>query len=124
MESNRWLFVAVLAGGVLIGAAAYTAGLSEGAAHAAVAAGNADGVDWRGGWHAWNGYWGGPFAPFLTIFLWAWIFRMLFWGFSGPWGWRRRWRYYDSYYDDPRRFEEWHRRAHEVESRKSKVESQ
>lgn len=116
MESNRWLIVAFLAGGLLIGAAAYTVGLSQGAAHAAVAAGaNVDAADAYWGWNHWHGHWGFPFGPILAIFFWIWIFRALFWGFRGPWGWRRRWRYYD-YYDDPRRFDEWHRRAHQQSS--------
>lgn len=122
MESNRWLVVAFLAGGLLIGVAAYSVGLSQGAAHAAVAAGNPDAVDaymgWGWGRHMYWG-WGFPFGGILMLFFWFWLIRALFWGFRGPWGWHRRWRYYD-YYDDPRVFDEWHRRAHERdEQRKS-----
>ena len=113
MESNRWLVVAFLAGGLLIGVAGYTVGLSQGAARAAISAGaNIDALDayWsRGHFHGW---WGFPFGPIIAIFFWLWIIRAVFWGFRGPWGWRRRWHYYP-YDDDPRRFDEWHRRAHD-----------
>ena len=120
MESNRWLVVAFLAGGLLIGVAGYTVGLSQGAARAAISAGaNIDALDayWsRGHFHGW---WGFPFGPIIAIFFWLWIIRAVFWGFRGPWGWRRRWRYYP-YDDDPRRFDELHRRAHD-RMEKSKV---
>jgi len=119
MESNRWLVVAFLAGGLLIGVAGYAVGLSQGAAHAAVAtAANVDASDIHWGWNHWHGA-VFPFGPILAIFFWVWILRALFWGLRGPWGWRRRWRYYDYHYDEPRRFEEWHRRAHEADNRKS-----
>jgi hypothetical protein len=107
MESNRWLLVAFLAGGLLIGAGGYAIGLSQGAAAAAAQ------VDSVTAHYGWGHYWGFfPFGGILMLFFWLWIFRALFWGFRGPWGWRRRWRSYD-YYDDPRWFDEWHRRAHE-----------
>jgi len=113
MESNRWLVVAFLAGGLLIGVAAYTVGLSQGVARAAISAGtNIDTLDAHWGWGHGHGWWGFPFGPIIAIFFWLWIIRAVFWGFRGPWGWRRRWRYYP-YDDDPGRFDEWHRRAHD-----------
>ena len=121
MESNRWLLIAFLAGGILIGAAAYGVGVSQGAAHA-VAVANADRVDhYWGDWgYGWRYGWGFPFGPIIAVFFWFWVLRMVFWG---PWwGWRRRRRYWDSYYDDPRWFDEWHRRAHEREERAGKSE--
>jgi len=114
MESNRWLVVAFIAGGLLIGAAAYSVGVNQGAAHAAIAAGaNADTVDAYWSWNHGRLYWGFPFGPILALFFWVWLIRAVIWGFGGPWGWRRRWHRYYDYYDDPRRFDEWHRRAHE-----------
>ena len=128
MESNRWLIVAFLAGGLLIGAAAYTAGVSQGAAHALASSPSSTGAaerpdrdafdadwGWRWGWGH-HMYWGFPFGPILAIFFWVWIIRALFWGFHRPWGWRRRWRYYDPYYDDPRSYDEWRRRDRERNS--------
>ena len=50
----------------------------------------------------------GFFGPLLTIFLFVFLFRMLFWGF---WGWRRRWLYDPEL--GPSRLDDWHRRAHE-----------
>ena len=95
MESNRWLVVAFLAGGLLFGVAAYSAGLSHGAAHAAVtASADLDSADVYWGWNHGHGYWGFPFGGIIVIFFWVWIVRALFWGFRGPWGWRRRWRHY------------------------------
>ena len=56
MESNRWLVVAFLAGGLLIGVAAYTVGLSQGVARAAILAGtNIDTLDAHWGW-GYRGY--------------------------------------------------------------------
>jgi len=115
MESNRWLVVAFLAGGLLIGVAAYTVGVSQGAARVAIAAGanvDTDTLFAYRGWGYGHGWWGFPFGPIIAIFFWLWIIRGLFWGFRGPWGWRRRWRYYH-YDDDPRWFDEWHRRSHD-----------
>ena len=111
MESNRWLLVAFLAGGLLIGVAGYSVGLSQGAARAALAAGTD--IDTLGAyWGHGHGWWGFPFGPIIAIFFWLWIIRALFWGIGGPWGWRRRWRHYP-YDDDPRWFDERHRRAHQ-----------
>jgi hypothetical protein len=113
MESNRWLVVAFLAGGLLIGAAAYSVGLSQGATRAAISAGtNVDTLEAHWGWGHAHGWWGFPFGPIIAIFFWLWILRAVFWGFRGPWGWRRRWRYYH-YDDDPRWFDDWHRQAHD-----------
>ena len=127
MESNRWLIVAFLAGGILMGAAAYSVGLSQGAARVAVSStASGDTRDTVGAfrdWDRWDGghwHWGFPFGPIIAIFFWVWLIRAFIWGFRGPWGWRRRWRYYD-YYDDPRGFDEWHRRAHERMDVKSKA---
>lgn len=123
MESNRWLVIAFLAGGLLIGAAAYSVGLSQGATHAAaVAGGNADAIDASWGVYHRHGWWGFPFGPILAIFFWVWLVRAMFWGFRGPWGWRRRWRYYDDYDGGPRGWDEWHRQAHQrMADEKSKV---
>ena len=53
----------------------------------------------------------GFFGPLLTIFVFVFLFRALFWGFGG---WRRHHMYWNY---DPElgqgRFDEWHRRAHE-----------
>ena len=82
MESNRWLVVAFLAGGLLIGVAAYTVGLSQGVARAAISAGtNIDALDAHWGWGHGHGWWGFPFGPIIAIFFWLWIIRAVFWGF-------------------------------------------
>src|SRR5262245_39684690 len=125
MESNRWLVVAFLAGGLLMGVAAYSVGLSQGAAHMAAtasSAANGDTVDAFWGWNSGHWHWGFPFAPIIAMFFWFWLIRAFIWSFRGPWGWRRRWRYYD-YYDDPRGFDEWHRRAHERMDGKGRSEA-
>ena len=115
MVSNRWFVVVAALGALLIGVVAYNAGLSHGAAQAAIAAGSAatpgtPGVPvppyaYAWGWHR---PWGFGFPFFFVIFFWFILLKGLFSG--GPW--RRRY-----YYGGPDRmvdgFDEWHRRAHE-----------
>ena len=97
-----WAAAALLSVGV--GAAAY----SLGAQQAAAAAGSAA---WTGRhWH-WGFF---PFFPLMWLFS-FWISFALIRGLGG-WGWHRRRYYrggYDAWYDDPSRWDEWHRRAHE-----------
>jgi hypothetical protein len=103
MGSRAWQVVGGTALGLLIGWAAYNAGLSQGAAEAAAATGAAPADLFRWGVHR---HWGFGF-PFGFLLLWVIIARGLFWG--GPW--RRRWHYYRD--DVPPSFDELHRRAHE-----------
>ena len=124
-RGRRWAIGALaIVAAIAIGATAYQAGVSQGVAMQAPtaaapgAAGGAQGVPpapypyypyhyygpWRFGFF-------GFFGPLLTIFLFVFLFRALFWGFGG---WRRHHMYWNY---DPElgqgRFEEWHRRAHE-----------
>ena len=108
MGSQRWLTIGFVSIGALVAVAAYTLGLSQGAAQAAAAAGSTYVDGW--GWH--RHYWGFGF-PFGFFFLFWFVLIMLrgaFWG--GPWHYRRR-RWHDDWYDDGRAFDEWHRRSHE-----------
>jgi hypothetical protein len=119
---RRWAIAAlVVVAAIAIGATAYQAGVSQGiamqppAATAPGAAGGAQAVPpapypyypyrYYGPWRS------GFFGPLLTILLFVFLFRALFWGFAG-WGWRRRYWHYDPEMG-PSRFDEWHRRAHE-----------
>jgi hypothetical protein len=110
MKPAIWLIIVCVIGSVLIGAAAYNAGVSHGAAQAAIAAGSAATqapyamAPW--GWHR---PWGVGFAfPFFLLFFWVLAARMLWCG--GPW----RHRYYASAHGGvPPMFDEWHRRLHE-----------
>lgn len=112
MGSQRWLAIGFVACSVLVGIAAYSIGLSQGAAHAAVAAG-ASSAEWE-----WHRHWGVgfPFGFFILFWFVLMMVRGVFWG--GPW-YRRRWHY--DWDDDPRRFDEWHRRAHEQMQGQQKV---
>lgn len=104
MGSQRWFAMGVVAVSAVVGIAAYSIGLSQGAAHAAAAAGAYG--DW--GWHR---HWVGGF-PFGTLILFWFVLALVrgaFWG--RPW-YRRRWHYYWDE-DDPQTFEARHRRAHE-----------
>lgn len=93
-----WAAAALLS--VAVGILAYSAGVSQGAG--AQAAG--DGVRH---WHA-----GFPFFALFGLFWLMFIVRALYWG--ACWGWGPRYyRRYDAWYDDPARWDEWHRRAHE-----------
>jgi hypothetical protein len=92
-----WAVAAVLA--AIVGVVAYNLGLDRAASAAPIAEGR---------------YWHGGFFPFGLLFLFwigAFLLRGLFWGRC--WGPRFRGRYYDAWYDDPARWDEWHRRAHE-----------
>ena len=81
-------------------ALAYSAGVSQGAGAQAVG----DGVRH---WH-----WGFPFFALFGLFWLMFLVRALYWG--ACWGWGPRYyRPYDAWYDDPARWDEWHRRAHE-----------
>jgi hypothetical protein len=117
---RRWGIVALaVVAAIAIGATAYQAGVSHGIAMQAPVAsapgapGGAQAVPpppypyypyrYYGPWRF------GFFGPLLTILLFVFLFRMLFWGF---WGWRRRYWHYDPEFG-PSRLDEWHRRAHE-----------
>jgi hypothetical protein len=97
----RWApWVAALAISAAVGWAAYSAGLQQGGGLAAT--GRPLHVH--------------PFFPFgwlFGFFVILFIVRAFAWGCGGPW----RRRYYDrgsgAWYDDPARWDEWHRRAHE-----------
>ena len=92
-----WAITAVVA--VAVGAIAYNLGLERAAA--------ADTVAPVRYWHV-----GFPFGFFFLFWIFAFVMRGLFWG--GCWGPRFRGRYYrDAWYDDPARWDEWHRRAHD-----------
>jgi hypothetical protein len=94
-----WLGTAALA--LLVGIGAYYLGLAHGSA--------LDVADTGRRWHV--GF------PFGALFLLFWLFvigRGLFWGW-GCGGWR--YRRYASWYDDPSRWDEWHRRAHDQMNR-------
>lgn len=126
---RRWAIVALaLVAAAAIGTVAYQAGVSRGialqpppAVTAPAAPGGAEAAPpppypyypypyypyrYYGPWRF------GFFGPLLGIFLFVFLLRALFWGAFG-WGWRRRWRYYDSPGYGPSRLDEWHRRAHE-----------
>ena len=117
---RRWGIVALaVVAAIAIGATAYQAGVSHGiamqppVANAPAAPGGAQAVPpppypyypyrYYGPWRF------GFFGPLLTILLFVFLFRMLFWGF---WGWRRRYWHFDPELGRAR-FDEWHRRAHE-----------
>jgi hypothetical protein len=101
MRSTAWLAAAI--GSLIVGVVAYNAGLSQGAAQAAAAAGNLP--PYAYGWHR---PWGFGFGfPIFLLFFWFVLARGLFWG--GPW--RRHAWHRDG--DVPRSFDDWHRRAHE-----------
>jgi hypothetical protein len=120
---RRWVVAAVaIVAAIAIGSTAYQAGVSHGIAmQAAAAPGAADGAQavqpppypyypyryygpWRFGLF-------GFFGPLLTIFLFVFLLRTLFWGFGGS-RWRHRYWQYDPELGASR-FDEWHRRAHE-----------
>jgi len=122
---RRWA-VAVLAlvAAVAIGAVAYQAGVAHGIAlqpPAATAPATPGGAQQApappyayypyGYYGPWRFGFFGFLGPLLSIFVFVFLIRMLFWGFGG-WGWRRRYWNYDPNFVSPR-FEEWHRRAHE-----------
>ena len=119
-RGRRWA-IAVLAivAAIAIGGTAYQAGVSHGialqppAATAPGAAGGAQAVPVPPYPYYPYRYYGprfGFFGPLLTIFLFVFMLRALFWGFGG--GWRRRYWHYDPELGRSR-FDEWHRRAHE-----------
>ena len=112
-RTRRWAVVAfAVVAAVAIGATAYQAGVSHGiamqppVASAPGAPGGGQAVPPPAPYPYYPYHYYGPwrfgfFGPLLTIFLFLFLFRMLAWGFGG-WGWRHS-----------RRFDEWHRRAHE-----------
>ena len=123
---RRWAIVALaLLAAVAIGTISYQAGVSRGielqpppAVTAPAAPGGAQAAPLPpppypyypyGYYRPWRF---GFFGPLLTILFFVFVLRMFFWGLWG-WGWRRRWRYYDSPGYGPSRLDEWHRRAHE-----------
>ncbi len=91
---------------VLVGTAAYGAGVSHGLAIAAAPSGPPEAAFGRYGWYRPWGF--GFFGPFVTVLLVFLLFRVLFRG-----GLHRRGWYYWERYGVPPRFEEWHRRMHE-----------
>ena len=114
---SRYQWVPVVLAGVfaaIVGVAAYNLGVSHGLAQ-----------NWQptaGGvppW-AWHRPWGFGFGlfPLFFILFWFFIARALFWG--GPWRrglYRHRGWYHDRVDDAPMMFDEWHRRAHEMDRR-------
>jgi len=130
-RTRRWALVALaIVTAVVIGGVAYQAGVSQGIAlqpppaigAPAAPGGNAQAAPaqtpypyypyryygpWRFGFFGFLG-------PLLSLVFFVFVIRTIFWGLFG-WGWRRRWGYYDRYYDPdgPSRFDDWHRRAHE-----------
>jgi hypothetical protein len=110
--THRWaigLFMILLA--AIVGVVAYRMGVAHGIALSGELPERArDGLR-AYGWHPW-GFGFGFFFPFLFFGFWFLALRLLFfWG--GPWR-RGPWHRHDRGPDDiPRRFEEWHRRAHE-----------
>ena len=118
-RGRRWAIVALsIVAAIAIGATAYQAGVSHGIAMQAPVAsapnaqGGAQAVPPPPYPYYPYRYYGprfGFFGPLLTIFLFVFLFRMLFWGF---WGWRRRYWHYDPQFG-PSRLDDWHRRAHE-----------
>jgi hypothetical protein len=90
-----WLGAAILA--AIVGITAYSVGLHQAAP---LAAGGVP-VRWHGGF---------PFGGILLLWLAFLLFRGFFWSCGGGWRYRHR---YDAWYDDPARWDEWHRRAHE-----------
>ena len=104
----RWVAVltAVLFA-VLVGVAAYNAGVSHGLAVAAPAAERAPGaVTPFYGYRPWG--FGFGFFPLGFVLFWLLVLRVGFWG-----GCRRRYGYYRWRDEGPSSFDEWHRRAHE-----------
>ena len=93
-----WAAAALLS--VFVGVAAY----SLGAQHAA-----AGSSQWVGRhWH------GGPFFPMMWLFGFFIFFALVRTLGGGGWHARKYYRgHYDGWYDDPARWDEWHRRAHE-----------
>lgn len=110
-RSYRWATVLLgVAVAAIAGFFAYNAGVSHGIAVASqpIAGGGAVVPPYPYGWYRPWGF--GLFGPFLFIFFWIFLLRGLFW--AGRW---RRYGgcYGGGYYDGPRAFDEWHRRAHE-----------
>jgi len=118
-RGRRWAVVVLaVVAAVAIGATAYQAGVSHGLAlqpPPVVAPGGAGAQAVPPTPYPYYPYrYYGPrfgfFGPLLTIFLFVFLLRALFWGFGG--GWRHRYWYYDPELGRSR-FDEWHRRAHE-----------
>ena len=117
-RGRRWgIAVLAIVAAIAIGGTAYQAGVSHGialqppAATAPGAAGGAQAVPVPPYPYYPYRYYGprfGFFGPLLTIFLFVFLLRALFWGG----GWRRRYGMYDPELGQSR-FDEWHRRAHE-----------
>jgi hypothetical protein len=114
----RWVLPLVV---VLASAAVALIGYNIGVSHGIAQGAGAD-VDFYG----WHRPWGFGFMfPLLFFVLWFVMLRGLFWGWGWgpPWAWRRRYYYPGEHEPHPmaegapdpwqRRFEEWHRRAHE-----------
>jgi hypothetical protein len=107
-RTSRWVpWAAAAALAVVVGLIAYNLGLDRAAADGAIAQGR----HWRIGF---------PFGALFLFWIGALLLRGLFWG--GCWGPRFRGRYRDAWYDDPARWDEWHRRAHDHMNAPSKGE--
>ena len=101
---------------IAVGMFAYNIGLSHGfAAGSSAAAVPPGGVP-----YAWHRPWGFfPFAPFLFLFFWLFVFRMFAWRrYGGPWC------YGGGPFERHSPLEEWHRRAHEQMNAPSQAPSQ
>lgn len=105
---RRYSWLAILGAVVFsigVGMFAYNIGLSHGlATGSTVAAVPPGGVPY--GWYRPWGFF--PFAPFLFLFFWLFVFRMFAWRrHGGPWCSGR------GPFDRHSQLDEWHRRAHE-----------
>jgi hypothetical protein len=80
------------------GFAGYSLGVEQGVTEQAAGAGVRH-------WHI-----GFPFFGFFAFFWLMFLVRGLYWGWCGG---PRYYRGYGAWYDDPARWDEWHRRAHE-----------
>jgi hypothetical protein len=98
--------IGAVAVAAVVAIAAYSIGLEQGAAQAAISSGSAAADAYQWGWHRHWGF-GFPFGLFFLMWFFLALVRTAFWG---PW-YRRRWHYY--WDDDPRSFDERHRRAHD-----------
>jgi hypothetical protein len=110
-RGNRWLVITLgVVTAAIIGAIAYSLGVSQGLAQAGTAAGNVP--PYAYGWHR---PWGFGFFPVLMLFFWFVVLKHLLWRrWGGPWG--GPWGPWSHYGPPPPfrdRFDEWHRQAHE-----------
>ena len=101
MERN-WSWIGAVSG-VLLAVVAAVLAYNVGVEHGLTAQGATGAA--ANGYYRWQRAGIGPL--FLLLFFWIAFTRVGCWGRP-----HRRWRYDDTPYDDPRTFDEWHRRAH------------